>query len=119
MSMTLNKLRDVIEERRGTSHKVSYVAKLFKQGRGKICQKIGEESAEVIVAALSQEKNDVVEESADLLFHLSMLWADTDVTPDEVMKVLVKRMSISGLDEKAARTSKKKDKKKSEDKKKA
>ncbi len=106
MSETLKKLRDVIEERRNAADpKKSYVAKLFKQGRGKICQKVGEEAAEVIVAALEGKNNELVEESADLLFHLSMLWADRKVEPWQVMEELEKRMGISGLDEKAARKS--------------
>lgn len=108
MSITLNKLRKIIEDRRNGDPRKSYVAKLFKQGRGKICQKLGEEATEVVVAALDEKKKHLVSESADLLFHLSMLWAERGITPDQVMKELEDRMGLSGIDEKAARKSVKK-----------
>jgi phosphoribosyl-ATP pyrophosphohydrolase len=103
MTDILEKLGKVIEQRRGANPKNSYVAKLFKKGTGKICQKIGEEATEVVVAALSEKKKHVISESADLLFHLSMLWADKGIKPSDVMDELDSRMGISGLDEKAAR----------------
>ena len=109
---TLNKLQDVITARRGGNPDTSYVAKLFKKGINKIAEKVGEESFETVIASLNEEKENVVNESADLLFHLSVLWAARDVTPDDVMKELERRMGISGLDEKSARKSEKKDAKK-------
>ena len=105
MTDTLKKLCEVIEDRRGKSPDKSYVAKMFKKGRNKICQKVGEEAAEVIIASLAEKKKDVVSESADLLFHLCMLWADKGVSIDKVMAELESRMGMSGLDEKAARES--------------
>ena len=81
----------------------SYAAKLFHRGRGKICQKLGEEAVETVVAALSESKKATVSESADLLFHLTMLWAEMGIKPGDVMAELEGRMGVSGLDEKAAR----------------
>lgn len=103
MTETLYKLRELIEDRRNKDPKTSYVAKLLKRGTNKIAQKVGEEAAETIIASLVEKHKDVVDESADLLFHLSVLWADKGVTPQEVMQELENRMGISGLDEKAAR----------------
>jgi len=103
MTDTLKKLCNVIDERKGKSPDKSYVAKMFKKGTNKICQKVGEEATEVVIAALAEKKKDVVSESADLLFHLCMLWVDKGVAPEDVMAELEKRMGQSGLDEKAAR----------------
>lgn len=104
MTQTLNQLRDIIEERRKDGDPASsYVAKMFSRGRNKIAQKVGEETTEVIIAALTESKQDLVNESADLLFHLSMLWADKGVTPEQVMAELHNRMGTSGIDEKAGR----------------
>ena len=103
MNDTLNKLYDLVNSRHDADPKKSYVAKLFKKGEGKICQKIGEEAAEVIVAALDEKKKHVVSESADLLFHLTVLWAKKGIKPEDVAEELNARMGISGLDEKAAR----------------
>ena len=103
MSDTLKKLAEVIEERKDKSPDKSYVAKMFKKGTNKICQKVGEEATEVVIAALAEKKKDVVSESADLLFHLCMLWAKKDIAVEEVMAELEARMGMSGLDEKAAR----------------
>lgn len=111
MPDTLKELRKIIDARQGADPENSYVARLFKRGRPKICQKVGEEASEVIIAALTSGKKDIIDESADLLFHLSMLWAECGVKPEQVMKELDDRMGISGLDEKAARKATRRDKK--------
>jgi phosphoribosyl-ATP pyrophosphohydrolase len=81
----------------------SYVASLFAKGREKIAQKVGEEATETIIASLTQSPDKLAQESADLLFHLAVLWAECGVTPAEVMNVLKQRDGTSGLAEKAAR----------------
>lgn len=96
-------LAAVIASRRGTDPAASYTAKLFSRGRGKITQKMGEEAFEVAVAALAETPDKVVSESADLLYHLMVLWADCGVTPDQVWDELARRFGTSGIDEKAAR----------------
>ena len=103
-SQILGQLYDVIVNRRGEDPKKSYTAMLFKKGRGKICKKLGEEAVEVIIAALNEQKSDVISESADVLFHLLVLWAEAGVTPDEVWAELETRVSMSGIEEKAKRS---------------
>jgi len=99
----MNHLRDLIETRRTANPDTSYVAKMFAKGERKLAQKVGEEATEVVIASLTESKDDFINESADLLFHLSMLWAEKDIHPDDVMQELEKRMGTSGIDEKAAR----------------
>ena len=96
--LTLIKLRELIEERLQSNPKDSYVVKTFKKGRNKIAQKFGEEAVEVTVAYLAEDKNQVIYESADLLFHLSLLWKDRDVAVEEVMAELERRMGIKNYD---------------------
>ncbi|MBB4266942.1 phosphoribosyl-ATP diphosphatase [Roseospira visakhapatnamensis] len=100
----LDRLYEVVTARKGADPSDSYTAKLFAKGRGKICQKFGEEATETIVAALAEGPDHVVTESADLLYHLSVLWAEAGVAPDRVWAELARRFGTSGLTEKAART---------------
>jgi phosphoribosyl-ATP pyrophosphohydrolase len=100
----LNKLYEIILSRKTDGDpSVSYVAKLFQKGRGTIAQKVGEEATETIIAALSETAESVAQESADLLFHLCILWAECGVTPKQVMDILANREGISGLIEKENR----------------
>jgi phosphoribosyl-ATP pyrophosphohydrolase len=101
--MTLDQLFDLVSRRKGASPDSSYTAKLFARGRSKIAQKVGEEAVETVIAALTQGPGEVVCESADLLYHLSVLWSDCGVTPQEVWAELDRRQGVSGLDEKKAR----------------
>lgn len=87
----LLRLFAVIESRRGGDPKTSRTAKLFKRGVAKIAQKVGEEATETIVAALAEGHDEVVNESADLLYHLSVLWAASGVRPEEVFAELERR----------------------------
>jgi phosphoribosyl-ATP pyrophosphohydrolase len=107
---TLNKLYKTLQDRKKADPKKSYVAKLYKEGAEKIGRKITEEASEVLIAGIKETNKRIVSESADLVFHLMVLLAKKNIKPDEVMKELEKRMGISGLDEKAARTAKKKGK---------
>ena len=93
-----------IQDRAGGDPKTSYVAGLRAKGRGAITAKIGEESTEVVIAALSAGNAQVIHESADLLFHLMVLWSDCGITPGEVFDELSRREGTSGLDEKANRS---------------
>lgn len=102
-SAVLERLFRVIASRRGGDPASSYTAKLFAKGRGKIAAKMGEEAAETIVAALAEKPDDVMRESADLLYHLLVLWAETGVAPADVWAELARREGTSGLDEKKAR----------------
>ena len=100
---TLEKLYETVLSRKGTDPKKSYSAKLFKRGRKKIAQKLGEEAAELIIEAIDDKKKLATSESADLLFHIIMLWADMGIKPKDVMKELEDRMGVSGIEEKENR----------------
>lgn len=93
----INQLYSLIEERKSLLPSESYVAKMFDKGRCKIAQKVGEEAVEVAISAARKKKDEVIYESADLLFHLLMLWIKMDITPDEVMEELKSRDKYSKL----------------------
>ena len=100
----LARLYALILSRRGGDPLTSHTAKLFSRGRPKIAQKVGEEAVEVALAAAAlNSPKDVVAESADLMFHLMVLWADCGVKPDEVWAELIRREGTSGVDEKKTR----------------
>jgi len=100
---TLDALYAAVASRKGGDPEASYTAKLFAKGRKKIAQKVGEEGVETAIAAVAEEKRDVISESADLLYHLTVLWADCGITPDEVWNELRQRFGTSGVMEKKAR----------------
>lgn len=106
----LSRLYDVVLQRRKADPDESYVAKRFKQGTAKIAQKFGEEAVETVVAAMREDKEEIIGESADMIFHWLLLLADAGVKPEEVMKELDRRTGLSGLDEKALRQMKEKEK---------
>ncbi len=101
----LDRLFSVVESRRGGDPGQSYTARLLSEGRGKICSKLGEEAMETAVAALDETPSNVVRESADLLYHLLVLWVETGVTPAQVWEELARREGVSGIEEKASRDS--------------
>jgi phosphoribosyl-ATP pyrophosphohydrolase len=99
----LDRLYGIIESRRGADPASSHTAKLFHKGTAKIAQKLGEEAVETVIEAMRGEKDLLIGESADLLYHLLVLWADQGVKPAEVWERLLARDGISGIAEKAAR----------------
>ncbi|KEO92155.1 phosphoribosyl-ATP pyrophosphatase [Erythrobacter longus] len=101
---TLKRLEATIAERMSASPDSSYVAKLNAKGVSKIAQKVGEEATETVIAAVSGSNEELVSESADLLFHLLVLLKAKGVGLDEVCAELDRREGLSGLDEKAQRT---------------
>ncbi|WP_303793338.1 phosphoribosyl-ATP diphosphatase [Sandarakinorhabdus limnophila] len=96
-------LATIIERRSGDPAK-SYVAKLSAKGRAKMAQKLGEEAVEVVIAAMSDDKPGMVSESADLMFHLAVLLADAGLSFDDVRAELERREGVSGIEEKAKRS---------------
>ena len=100
---TLARLEATIAARAGADPETSYVAKLNARGAGKIAQKVGEEAVEVVIAALSGSKAELVGEAADLLFHLLVLLGHKGVALSEIMTELDRREGVSGIAEKAAR----------------
>jgi len=100
---TLARLYRIIEARRGADPTTSYTAKLFARGRAKIAQKLGEEAVEAVIEAMRDDPAKLAAESADLLYHLLVLWADAGVKPADVMGILAGREGTGGLDEKKSR----------------
>ncbi len=102
---TLTRLETTITQRLGAEPGSSYVAQLHARGLPVIARKLGEESVEAIIAALSGSRQELVGEAADVLFHLTVLLAEKGVALAEVMAELDRREGVSGLDEKASRSS--------------
>jgi phosphoribosyl-ATP pyrophosphohydrolase len=90
--MNLDDLYTVIASRKGGNPEESYTASLFDKGIAKIAQKVGEEAVETVIDGVSGPKERVISESADLLYHLLVLWAARDVKPDEIWSELGKRV---------------------------
>jgi len=103
MGDILAKLEATIRNRRAADPATSYVAKLFAKGLPKIAQKLGEEAVETVIAAMSSDREAVVGEAADLLFHLTVLLAELDIPIADVLAELERREGVSGIAEKAAR----------------
>ena len=103
MSDILSRLELTIAQRASASPDESYVAKLNAWGLPKIAQKVGEEATEAVIAALSGSNEELVGESADLLFHLLVLLNAKGVSLDHVLAELDRREGLSGLEEKASR----------------
>ena len=99
----LDALYAVIESRRGGDPESSYTARLLDGGPAKIAQKVGEEAVETVIEAARANKEGVISESADLLYHLLALWAASGVAPEEIWGALESRKGTSGIAEKAAR----------------
>jgi phosphoribosyl-ATP pyrophosphohydrolase len=103
MSHVLDNLFATIAARRGADPKTSYTAKLLAEGVERCAKKFGEEAVETVIAASADKKAEVVTESADVLYHLMVLWAACGVEPDQVWQTLASREGRSGLEEKASR----------------
>lgn len=106
MNDTLKQLHATILSRRGADAGSSYTASLFARGRSRIAQKLGEEAVETVIAAINDDRTEVIGEAADILFHLYVLLADMEIDPAEVMAELNRREGTSGLVEKASRSKK-------------
>ncbi|HJQ38698.1 MAG TPA: bifunctional phosphoribosyl-AMP cyclohydrolase/phosphoribosyl-ATP diphosphatase HisIE [Thermoanaerobaculia bacterium] len=87
----LDRLMNVLRDRKATLPEGSYSAKLFKEGRDKILKKIGEEATEVVIAAKGQGRERMISELADLVFHLSVLMVDEGLEWADVAEELRKR----------------------------
>jgi phosphoribosyl-ATP pyrophosphohydrolase len=89
--MSIQWLFDVIEDRKNNPTEKSYTSSLFSEGLPRIVQKVGEEGTEVVVAALAQEDQRLIEEVADLTYHTLVLLAARGLTPTQVVSELEKR----------------------------
>jgi len=103
LAAALDRLWQVIQSRRGADPESSYTARLFARGRAKIAQKLGEEAVETVIEGVGDNPAALVGESADLLYHLLVLWAAAGVSPADVAAELTRREGTSGVTEKRAR----------------
>jgi len=87
----INDLYALIQERNRTLPEGSYTAKLFKKGRGRIAQKVGEEAVETVVAAMEDNRSELIEETADLIYHLLVLLVECGVSPQDIKEKLAER----------------------------
>jgi len=99
----LDKLFATIASRKGGDLEKSYTAKLLSRGVQHCAKKFGEEAVETALAAVSGDKAAIAAESADVLYHLMVVWAAAGIEPADVYAALKAREGQSGLDEKAAR----------------
>jgi phosphoribosyl-ATP pyrophosphohydrolase len=99
----LEALAKIIAERARAGGERSYTKKLLDEGIEKCAKKLGEEATETVVAALSNDKQALIGESADLIYHLLVVLQARGVRLDEIYAELERRTGRSGLDEKAAR----------------
>ena len=99
----LDRLWDVVTSRRETSPSLSHSARLLSRGTAKVAQKFGEEAVECVIEAVKGNRDALVAESADVLYHLIVLWVDAGLQPNEVWAELRRREGVSGIAEKASR----------------
>ena len=102
-SAVLDRLWSVVMSRRDASPAVSHSARLLSRGTDKIAQKFGEEAIECLIEAVAGRRAPLIAESADVLYHLIVLWVDAGVRPEEVWHELIRREGVSGIAEKASR----------------
>lgn len=105
MSDPINRLYAAIAARKGAPAGSSRTAKLLATGTPKIAQKLGEEAVEVAIDAAIGNRAGVVLESCDLLYHLALLWAHLDITPEEIWTELTRRETLMGIAEKLPKPS--------------
>ena len=100
----LEKLFNDLSKKKTVDKNISYTSSLLSQ-KNFLAKKINEESTEVILDYLDNNKNNVIKESADLLYHLCVMWVSADVKPADIWNELQKRKGTSGYDEKKSRIS--------------
>ena len=100
----LSRLAAIVKSRRHTGPDDSHTRRLLDEGPIKPAKKLGEEAVEVVIAALSQGKQAVVGESADLLYHLLVVLESREVDLDDVFEELERRMALTAVGEKRQKT---------------
>ena len=101
---TLDRLFAVIAARRGADPATSYTARLMRDGKPAIAKKLGEEAIEAGIEVVRGDRSRLVAESADVLYHLLVAWADAGIAPAEIWRALEARQGRSGIAEKQSRT---------------
>ncbi|MBN8875686.1 MAG: phosphoribosyl-ATP diphosphatase [Rhodospirillales bacterium] len=102
-SAVLDRLWTVVMSRRDADPAVSHSARLLSRGMPKVAQKFGEEAVECLIEAVAGNREALIAESADVLYHLLVVWVSAGVSPDQVWAELKRREGISGIAEKASR----------------
>ena len=100
MTDSIDRLYDAVLLARQSDPAFSRTAKLFRGGISKMAKKLGEEAIEVGIGALQGKRQEVIEESADVLYQLCVLWAECDVTPDDIRGEMDRRERLYGMAEK-------------------
>jgi phosphoribosyl-ATP pyrophosphohydrolase len=100
---TLADLAAIIEAKSKEAADTSYTAQLLSKGAERCAKKFGEEAVELIIASVSNNKQEIVAETADVLYHMLVLLKSTEVDYTDVMAELERRTAQSGLQEKASR----------------
>ena len=100
---SLARLEQTIAARRAADPGSSYVASLYARGLPVIARKLGEEAVEAVIAALTEDRSELIGEAADVVFHLMVLIGAKDIALAEVLAELDRREGVSGLEEKASR----------------
>ena len=99
----LDRLWGTVLSRVGVNPNESHSARLLSRGTEKVAQKFGEEAVECVIEAVAKHRTALIGESADVLYHLMVLWVDAGLRPEEVWTELKRREGMSGISEKAAR----------------
>ena len=102
-AMVMDRLWSVITSRRDVDPGTSHSARLLSRGTAKVAQKFGEEAVEAVIEAVAGNREALIGESADVLYHLLVLWVSAGISPEDVWIELRRREGVSGIAEKAAR----------------
>ncbi len=100
---TIQDLAAIIDARANAGAELSYTRKLLDKGAEHCAKKFGEEAVETVIAAVENDRDHLLAESADLIFHFLVLLKARGLSLQEVEAVLAQRTQMSGLEEKAAR----------------
>jgi phosphoribosyl-ATP pyrophosphohydrolase len=104
MSDVLDRLAELLEQRKTADPQTSYVAKLYSKGMDGILKKVGEEATETVLAAKDGDPDKIIYETADLWFHCLVMLAHAGLKPQDVLNELARREGLSGIVEKASRS---------------
>jgi phosphoribosyl-ATP pyrophosphohydrolase len=99
----LDRLWGTVLSRKNSDPALSHSARLLSRGTAKIAQKFGEEAVECLIEAVGGHRTALIGESADVLYHLLVLWVDAGLRPEQIWAELARREGVSGIQEKALR----------------
>jgi phosphoribosyl-ATP pyrophosphohydrolase len=99
----LDRLWATVLSRKDADPAISHSARLLGRGTAKIAQKFGEEAVECLIEAVGGHRTALIGESADVLYHLLVIWVDAGLRPEQIWAELARRENISGIAEKAGR----------------